>query len=107
MLAGVSKSGSPRAKSNTSTPSDFSRLASAAIARVAEGAIRLERSARLRAIAPRSPLYRPPRPAGAVGDWLRAVLFEVQTTKATTRASGPEPSNPDRALRHSDSCPQI
>ena len=45
MFSGVSKSGSPRAKSRTSTPSAFSRFASAAIARVAEGAINLERAA--------------------------------------------------------------
>ena len=51
MFSGVSKSGSPRAKSRTSTPSAFSRLASAAIARVADGAIRFERSASVRAIA--------------------------------------------------------
>ena len=39
MWAGVPKSGSPRAKSRTSRPCAFNRLASAPIASVAEGAI--------------------------------------------------------------------
>src|SRR5487761_2581251 len=51
MFAGVAKSGSPSAKSRTSTPSALRRLASAAIANVAEGAIKFDRSASFRAIA--------------------------------------------------------
>ena len=47
MLLGVVKSGSPSAKSRTSIPFAFNRLASAPIARVAEGAIKPARSARL------------------------------------------------------------
>ena len=43
MFAGVSKSGSPSAKSRTSIPFAFNRLASAPIASVAEGAIKPER----------------------------------------------------------------
>src|SRR5277367_829177 len=46
MFSGVLKSGSPSAKSRTSIPFDFSFLASAPIASVADGAIKLERVAR-------------------------------------------------------------
>ena len=50
MLAGVLKSGSPSAKSRICRPWAFNFLASAAIAKVAEGSIKLARSASERGI---------------------------------------------------------
>src|SRR5512142_212972 len=50
MFSGVGKSGSPSAKSSTLTPCDFNRFASAAIAMVADGAIKLDLSASVRGI---------------------------------------------------------